>query len=71
MVKPTKYLRKQAAKAEVAAGRINDPELSTEMLAMASAYRSQADILKKNKKADKKRRAKTSRPTSRQDIRIR
>ena len=30
------------------------------MLAMASAYRSQADILKRNKKADKKRRAKAS-----------
>jgi hypothetical protein len=61
MVKPTKYLRKQAAKAELAAGRINDPEISTEMLAMASAYRSQADILKRNKRADKKRRVKTSR----------
>lgn len=60
MVKPTKYLRKQAVKAETAAGRIDDPELSTEMLAMASAYRSQADILKRNKKADKKRRAKIS-----------
>jgi hypothetical protein len=61
MVKPTKYLRKQAAKAELTAGRINDPEISTEMLAMASAYRSQADILKRNKKADKKRRVKPSR----------
>jgi single-stranded DNA-specific DHH superfamily exonuclease len=60
MVKPTKYLRKQAVKAETAAGRVNDPEISTEMLAMASAYRSQADILKRNKKADKKRRAKAS-----------
>jgi hypothetical protein len=60
VVKPTKYFRKQAVKAEMAAGRIDDPEISTEMLAMASAYRSQADILKKNKKADKKHRAKTS-----------
>jgi hypothetical protein len=60
MVKPAKYLRKQAAKAEVAAERINDPEISTEMLAMASAYRSQADVLKKSEKADKKRRAKIS-----------
>jgi hypothetical protein len=60
MVKPTKYLRKQAVKAETAASRVNDPEISTEMLAMASAYRSQADILKRNKKADKKRRGKTS-----------
>jgi len=60
MVKPTKYLRKQAVKAEAAALRINDPEISTEMLAMASAYRSQADMLKRNKKADKKRRAKAS-----------
>jgi hypothetical protein len=50
MVKPAKYLRKQAVKAEVAAGRINDPEISTEMLAMASAYRSQADILKRIRK---------------------
>jgi hypothetical protein len=47
-------------KAETAAGRVNDPEISTEMLAIASAYRSQADILKRNKKADKKRRAKAS-----------
>lgn len=61
MVKPTKYLREQAAKAEMAAGRINDPEISTEMLAMASAYRSQADILKGNKKAAKKRHVKASR----------
>lgn len=60
MVKPAKYLRKQAVKAEMAANRINDPQISTEMLAMASAYRSQADILKRNKKADKKRRAKLS-----------
>lgn len=60
MVKPTKYLREQAAKAEMAAGRINDPEISTEMLAVASAYRSQADILKRNKKAAKKRRVKAS-----------
>jgi hypothetical protein len=60
MVKPTKYLRKQAVKAEVAASRINDPEISTEMLAMASAYRSQVDILKKSKKANKRRRAKVS-----------
>lgn len=61
MVKPTKYLREQAAKAEMAAGRINDPEISTEMLAIASAYRSQADILKRNKKTAKKRRVKASR----------
>ena len=59
MVKPTKYLRKQAVKAEAAALRINDPEISTDMLAMAKAYRSQADMLKR-KKADKKRRAKAS-----------
>jgi len=59
MVKPTKYLRKQAVKAEAVALRINDPEISTEMLAMASAYRTQADMLKR-KKADKKRRAKAS-----------
>ena len=60
MVKPAKYLRKQAARAETAAGRTRDPEISTEMLAMASAYRGQADLLKRNKKADKKRRAKTA-----------
>jgi hypothetical protein len=60
MVKPAKYLRKQAMKAEVAAGRINDPEISSEMLATASAYRSQAEILKKHKKADRKNRAKVS-----------
>jgi hypothetical protein len=60
MVKPTKYLRKQAAKAEVAALRINDPEISSEMLAMASAYRNQADVLKKHKKTDRKNRPKVS-----------
>jgi hypothetical protein len=60
VVKPTKYFRKEAVKAEMAAGRTNDPEISTEMLATASAYRSQADALRKNKKADKKHRAKTS-----------
>jgi single-stranded DNA-specific DHH superfamily exonuclease len=67
VIKPTKYLRKEAVKAEIAAGRIDDPEISTELLAMADAYRSQAEILKKNKKVDRKRRAKTSQDKTSQD----
>jgi hypothetical protein len=61
MVKPTKYLRKQATKAERAASRFQDPEVSAEMTALAEAYRSQAEMLKKEKRAGKKRRTKGSR----------
>lgn len=54
MVKPIKYLRKLAAKAEGVAVRMNDPEISAEMHAMAEAYRSQAEILKKKRPGKKK-----------------
>lgn len=62
MVKPAKYLRKQATKAESAADRIHDPEISVEMRALANAYRKQADALKKDKKLGKSRRAKRRAP---------
>jgi hypothetical protein len=61
MVKPTKYLRKQAARAERTASRFRDPEISAEMRALAEAYRSQAEILKREKRARKKGSAKASR----------
>jgi hypothetical protein len=61
MVKPTKYLRKQAAKAERTAGRIRDPEISAEMRALADAYRSQAETLEREKSASKKGSTKASR----------
>jgi hypothetical protein len=55
MVKATKFFRKQAAKAELAAGRARDPEIATGFRAMAAAYRSQADAIKRSKKLKKKR----------------
>ena len=61
MVKPTKYLRKQAAKADRAARNLQDPEVSFEMRALAQAYRSQAEVLKRNKKAGKKKSTSVSR----------
>jgi hypothetical protein len=60
MVKETKFLRKQAAKAERMARSVSDAEISQRFLNMAMAYRSQADVLKakklKAKKSGKKRR---------------
>jgi hypothetical protein len=56
MVKETKYLRKQADKAERAALATGDAETSKGLRAMASAYRTQADILKSKKKRTKSRR---------------
>ena len=53
MVKPIKYLRKQASKAEAAAQRISDEEVSGSFLAMARAYRSQAEILKAKRQQKK------------------
>jgi hypothetical protein len=55
MVKPTKYLRKQADKAEASARRSSDIEMAENFLAMARAYRSQAKSLKKQKKNRSKR----------------
>jgi hypothetical protein len=55
MVKATKFLRKQAAKAERVALTTADEETSKEMLTLASAYRAQADVLKQKMKAPKER----------------
>jgi hypothetical protein len=54
VVKPTKYFRRQAAKAEAAAREVLDEEMSANLLAMARAYRSQAQISKAHKKREKK-----------------
>jgi hypothetical protein len=53
MVKPVKYLRKQASKAEAAAQRASDEEISGRFLAMARGYRSQAEILKAKRQQQK------------------
>jgi hypothetical protein len=55
MVKETKFLRKQAAKAERMAQSISDFEISQSFLNMAKAYRSQADTLKTSKLKTKKK----------------
>ncbi len=55
MVKETKFFRKQAAKADLAAARARDPEIATGFRALAAAYRSQADAIKKSKQLKKKR----------------
>jgi hypothetical protein len=54
VVKPVKYFLKQAAKAEAAAQREPDEEMSESLLAMARGYRSQAEILKAKQQQDKK-----------------
>jgi hypothetical protein len=61
MVKESKFLRKQADKAERMARAVSDAEISQSFLNMAKAYRSQADSLKTKKlqttkKSGKKRR---------------
>ncbi len=55
-MRPVKYLLKQAAKAEAAAQRERDEEVSKSLLAMARGYRSQAEILKAKQQQDKKSR---------------
>jgi hypothetical protein len=56
MVKPIKFIRKQADKAERAASKASDPERADGLRALATAYRSQADVLKQKKKLDRKKR---------------
>jgi hypothetical protein len=56
MVKETKFFRKQAEKAERMARSAQDNDLSQRYISMARAYRTQADVLKANKKAAKKAR---------------
>jgi len=50
MVKATKFLRKQAVKAERMARSVSNAEISERYLNLAKAYRSQADVLKAKKK---------------------
>ena len=52
-MKPIKYLRKQASKAEAAAQRVSEEEMSESFLALARAYRSQAEILKAKRQQKK------------------
>jgi hypothetical protein len=54
--KETKFLRKQADKAERRAKVASDPEISESLLNLAKAYRSQADVMKVKRKQEKKRR---------------
>jgi hypothetical protein len=56
MVKEAKFFRKQAAKAERMARTVSDAEISERFLSLAKVYRSQADLLKVNKKKSGKRR---------------
>ena len=56
LVKETKFFRKQADKAERMARSATDVEISQRYLNMAQAYRSQAEVLKAKKKAEKKQR---------------
>jgi hypothetical protein len=56
MVKETKFFRKQADKAERMARTASDDDISQRYLNMARAYRSQAEVLKAKKKAEKKQR---------------
>ena len=56
MVKEKKFFRKQADKAEQAAGQTPDPERAADLRALATAFRSQADVLKQ-KQLKKKERA--------------
>ena len=53
-MKPEKHLRKQAEKAEAAARRKVDEEISENLLAMARAYRSRADIVEAKRRTNQK-----------------
>jgi hypothetical protein len=55
-MKEMKFFRKQADKAERMARSASDMEITQNFLNMARAYRAQADVLKANRKAEKKRR---------------
>jgi 2-keto-4-pentenoate hydratase len=54
MVKATKFLRKQADKAERTAHAVQDAEAARQMLNLADAYRAQADVLNQKSKKPKK-----------------
>jgi hypothetical protein len=53
MIKETKFLRKQAEKAERIARATADEEASQNLANLAMAYRSQADALKRSKELKK------------------
>jgi hypothetical protein len=55
MVKATKFLRKQAEKAESVALTSQDSQASREMLTLADAFRAQSDVLKRKAKKPKKK----------------
>lgn len=56
MAKETKFLLKQAEKAERRARVTADAEISESLLNLAKGYRSQADVMKAKRKREKKRR---------------
>jgi hypothetical protein len=60
MVKERKFFRKQADRAEHAASRTSDPERAANLRALATAFRSQADIIKRKRKEKKTDRTLTS-----------
>jgi hypothetical protein len=60
MVKATKFFRKQAKIASRAAVRTPDPERSAGLQAIATAFRAQADMIKKSKREKKRQRADTT-----------
>jgi hypothetical protein len=55
MVKEKKFFRKQANEAEQAAGQTADPERAADLRALATAFRSQADALKRKQLRKKER----------------
>jgi hypothetical protein len=54
VVKEAKFFRKQAEKAERLSRALSDTEAAQNLYALAQAYRSQANMLKKSKKAKRK-----------------
>jgi hypothetical protein len=54
MAKETKFLRKQADEAERRARATADAAVSENLLNLARAYRTQADVLKAKRKLEKK-----------------
>jgi hypothetical protein len=55
MVKEVKFFRRQAEKAERMARATSDEESSRNLVNLALAYRSQADVLKKSQKKSGKK----------------
>ncbi|MEK9280384.1 MULTISPECIES: hypothetical protein [unclassified Bradyrhizobium] len=49
-MKPTKSLKQQARVAEKAAQQVADAFVANQMKALASAFRAQAKVMKKNKR---------------------